>query len=412
MMLVVLLFMTAASVSYFAGALHLAFMISATGLVIVLAWQAGVFVAYSRGRDPSSDLDTTLETYRARQRRLFRQLNDVREAASALPDAIVLLDEGGEVRWFNSAAMRLLGVNRGHLGTPLSDAFPESEFGEWLKTSAEEAHADMAAPVDSSLHLGLTLMSFGARRKLVLGRDISALSHLEKVRRDFVSNVSHELRTPLTVIYGYLELLEPDDVPEMAPILVEMRMQSQRMRQIVEDLLTLSRLEAGEALPEEDVDMLPVLEALRSEAEALSRGRHHISVDAGTSAHLRGSKHHLHSAFSNIVSNAARYTPSGGHITISWRKAPNGEAIFSVQDSGIGIGAEQINRLTERFYRVSSSRSRDSGGTGLGLSIVKHVLNLHQGRLVIESEPGRGSTFSCVMDSSRVLSSDEGSANR
>ncbi|MEO8748243.1 MAG: ATP-binding protein, partial [Rhodanobacter sp.] len=232
---------------------------------------------------------------------------------------------------------------------------------------------------------------------------------LEQVRRDFVANVSHELRTPLTVIHGYLELLDPADVPALAPVLGEMRLQSQRMRQIVEDLLTLSRLETGEALADEEVDMVPLLETLRREAEALSRGRHAITVDAHSHARLRGSIHHLHSAFSNLVSNAVRYTPSGGQIVIGWRKAADGTATFSVQDSGLGISEDHLIRLTERFYRVSSSRSRESGGTGLGLSIVKHVLNLHQGHLVIESEPGKGSTFSCVLDLSRVLPPEDDS---
>lgn len=400
-----LICLMAASIFFVAGAATLAFLTAVAGLVIVLVWLAGRLFVSTRRRSSLSGRDATLETYRARQRRLFRQLSDVRDAAGTLPDAIVLLDTQGEVRWFNTAATRLLGLNSAHIGCSLADSFADTELGAWLKTTKEESHADMVAPADASLHLGLTLMPFGTHQQLVLGRDISRLSRLEKVRRDFVSNVSHELRTPLTVIYGYLELLDPEDVPDLAPMLVEMRMQSQRMRQIVEDLLTLSRLETGEALPDEDIDMLPVLEALRLEAEALSRGRHHISVEAGTTAHLRGSKHHLHSAFSNLVSNAARYTPSGGEIVIRWRKAPNGDAIFSVHDSGLGISSDQLSRLTERFYRVSSSRSRDSGGTGLGLSIVKHVLNLHQGRLVIESELGRGSTFSCVMDASRVLTS-------
>jgi two-component system phosphate regulon sensor histidine kinase PhoR len=201
-------------------------------------------------------------------------------------------------------------------------------------------------------------------------------------------------------------------VPELTPVLGEMRMQSQRMRQIVEDLLTLSRLETGDPLPDEEVAMVPLLETLRREAVALSGGRHAVRVDAASEARLRGSIHHLHSAFSNLVSNAVRYTPSGGEIIIGWRQTDDGGAIFSVRDSGLGISAEHLARLTERFYRVSSSRSRESGGTGLGLSIVKHVLNLHQARLVIDSEPGRGSTFSCVMEASRVLPPEGGGIDR
>ena len=340
---------------------------------------------------------------RQRRHRVITQLRDVRDATNALPDAVVLLDHQGRVRWFNTAATRLLGLRERNAASPLAEQVAGSELGAWLQTGMTESAVDLPAPVDPLLRLSLTIMPFGAHLRLLLARDISTLSRLEQVRRDFVANVSHELRTPLTVIHGYLELLDPGEVPELAPVLGEMRMQSQRMRQIVEDLLTLSRLETGEALADEDVAMLPLLETLRREAEALSRGRHHIRIDAETQARLRGSIHHLHSAFSNLVSNAVRYTPSGGEIVIGWRQTANGGATFAVRDSGMGISAEHLPRLTERFYRVSSSRSRESGGTGLGLSIVKHVLNLHQGRLVIESEPGHGSTFSCVMDASRVL---------
>jgi len=377
-----------------------AFCVALGGPVIVLLWQLSE--ARTRAREPHQARLRSCPQ-RTRQRRLLAQLRDVRDAASSLPDAIVLLDRTGNVRWRNAAANRLLGLRKRHPDGPLAEQLDGSELGAWLLTDLHQPATDMPAPADASLRLAVTIMPFGSQLRLLLARDISTLSRLEQVRRDFVANVSHELRTPLTVIHGYLELLDPADMPELAPVLSEMRLQSQRMRQIVEDLLTLSRLETREALPDEEVDMVPLLETLRREAEALSRGRHDITVDAGSQARLRGSIHHLHSAFSNLVSNAVRYTPSGGQIVIGWRQTADGAATFSVRDSGLGISTEHLSRLTERFYRVSSSRSRESGGTGLGLSIVKHVLNLHQGRLVIESEPGRGSTFSCVMDASRVL---------
>jgi two-component system phosphate regulon sensor histidine kinase PhoR len=217
-----------------------------------------------------------------------------------------------------------------------------------------------------------------------------------------VANVSHELRTPLTVIHGYLELLDPEDVPALAPVLDEMRAQSQRMRQIVEDLLALSRLEMERRLPEERVAMQPLLLTLRHEAEALSQGRHRITLEDEAHCDLLGSAKDLHSAFGNLVSNAVRYTPDDGAVTIRWRRTAAG-AEYSVADTGYGIPAEHLSRLTERFYRVSSSRSRGSGGTGLGLSIVKHVLNLHGAELRIESEAGVGSTFTCVFDRSYLL---------
>jgi two-component system phosphate regulon sensor histidine kinase PhoR len=183
-----------------------------------------------------------------------------------------------------------------------------------------------------------------------------------------------------------------------------MRTQSQRMRQIVEDLLELSRLEMQQHIPEERVEMAPLLESLRREAEALSHGKHRVTVEDEGHVDLLGSPKDLHSAFSNLVSNAVRYTPEGGGITIHWRRTPTG-AEYSVKDTGYGIPVDHLSRLTERFYRVSSSRSRATGGTGLGLSIVKHVLNLHDAELRIESEPGEGSTFTCVFDKARLLES-------
>jgi two-component system phosphate regulon sensor histidine kinase PhoR len=231
---------------------------------------------------------------------------------------------------------------------------------------------------------------------------VSKLMRLEHMRRDFVANVSHELRTPLTVVHGYLDMMDPTDQPEWAPILHEMRRQSQRMTQLVEDLLTLSRLEAQDALNDESVAMAPLLVSLGREAEALSQQRHTITVDDEARVDLWGSQRELHSAFSNLVSNAVRYTPDGGSIHIRFVRDPDGGATLSVQDSGYGIPAAHLPRITERFYRVSTSRSRESGGTGLGLAIAKHVLSLHQARLDITSEVGRGSCFSCHFPPERV----------
>jgi two-component system phosphate regulon sensor histidine kinase PhoR len=338
-----------------------------------------------------------------RARRFAGQLRNLRAAGDALPDALVLRDGDDRVRWFNRAAERLLGLQRGRdRGVVLSDHLRGSELGAWLHDGAHDSAPDVPAPAAPQIHLHATLLPFGGRHSLLLARDISHLTRLEQVRRDFVANVSHELRTPLTVIHGYLELLDPDDVPALAPVLAEMRTQSQRMRQIVEDLLTLSRLETQQHMPEERLTMTPLLTTLRQEAEALSQGRHHITLQDEADADLIGSTRDLHSAFSNLVSNAVRYTPDGGDIAIRWRRTPTG-AEFSVRDTGHGIPARHLPRLTERFYRVSSSRSRETGGTGLGLSIVKHVLNLHQARLAIDSEPGQGSVFTCMFDTARVI---------
>jgi two-component system phosphate regulon sensor histidine kinase PhoR len=338
-----------------------------------------------------------------RTRRLAITLRDLRDAADSLPDAIVLLDEAWRVRWFNRAAETLLGLRRGEdRGVVLSDRLHGSEMAGWLRAGARVPLHDVPAPGRPGDHLDVSMQPFGRRQRMLLARDISPLTRLEQIRRDFVANVSHELRTPLTVIHGYLELLDPEDVPELAPVLGEMRAQSKRMGQIVEDLLTLSRLETQENIIDERVPMAPLLATLRKEAEALSQGRHRIALEASADLDLLGSPKDLHSALSNLVSNAVRYTPSGGSITIRWERTPGG-ATYAVSDTGYGIPASHLARLTERFYRVSSSRSRETGGTGLGLSIVKHVLNLHQARLSVESTPGRGSTFACHFGPERLL---------
>ncbi len=343
------------------------------------------------------------DRFMTRTRRIASSLRDLRSAAGNLPDAVVLLDNEQHVRWFNHAAEDLLGLRRPQdRGADLHERLSNSDLAGWLQDGAREPLNDIVAPGRPDRHLNVTLLPFGRRQRLLLARDISDLTRLEQVRRDFVANVSHELRTPLTVIHGYLELLDPEDVPELAPVLGEMRAQSKRMGQIVEDLLTLSRLETQEHVTDERVAMAPLLATLRKEAEALSQGRHKIVLESTAEADLLGSPKDLHSALSNLVSNAVRYTPAGGTITIRWQRSPQG-AVYSVSDTGFGIPASHLSRLTERFYRVSSSRSRDSGGTGLGLSIVKHVLNLHQARLQIESTPGQGSTFSCHFGRERLL---------
>jgi two-component system phosphate regulon sensor histidine kinase PhoR len=343
------------------------------------------------------------DRFMTRSRRLASSLRDLRNAAGQLPDAVVLLDRQQQIRWFNHAAENLLGLRRpDDRGASLQQRLVGSELAGWLRDGAREPLADATAPGRADSQLNVSLLPFGDHEQLLLAHDISHQNRLEQVRRDFVANVSHELRTPLTVIHGYLELLDPEDVPELAPVLGEMRIQSKRMGQIVEDLLTLSRLETQHEVADERVPMAALLATVRKEAEALSQGRHRIMLESTAEADLLGSPKDLHSALSNLASNAVRYTPAGGSITIRWQRVPDG-AVYSVSDTGFGIPASHLARLTERFYRVSSSRSRESGGTGLGLSIVKHVLNLHQAQLKIESAPGVGSTFSCHFGPARLL---------
>jgi two-component system phosphate regulon sensor histidine kinase PhoR len=226
------------------------------------------------------------------------------------------------------------------------------------------------------------------------------------MRRDFIANVSHELRTPLTVVGGFIETLSdmegavPDSIRSYFDMMQD---QTTRMRRLIEDLLTLSHIESNTQPPEDRlIEMLSLVNMLHNDAKALSNGKHKISVEIDERLNLTGAVDELLSALGNLVSNAVRYTPEGGEIRISWQRR-NKQAVFSVTDNGIGIEQQHIDRLTERFYRVDRSRSRETGGTGLGLSIVKHILTRHQARLEIKSTPGKGSTFSAIFPESRVI---------
>jgi two-component system phosphate regulon sensor histidine kinase PhoR len=361
-----------------------------------------------RGRGAWDEIDRLLargqRDLRARKQRLLGMLRAYRALADALPDAVIVVERDSQrIAWFNGAATRLLGLRHpGDIDAPLGERLQPMPVARWLASGRmAEPLGDVPSPLDPSVRLSLRLVPYSEDLWLLIVRDVSRLTRLEEMRRDFVANVSHELRTPLTVVHGYLEMLDPAEHPDWAPMLAEMQRQSQRMTQLVEDLLALSRLESRDSLDEEQVPMASMLATLRREAEALSQGRHLVEVADAAGVDLWGSVRELHSAFSNLVSNAVRYTPAGGTIRIGFRREGAG-AVLSVADSGYGIPAAHLPRLTERFYRVSTSRSRESGGTGLGLAIVKHVLGLHQARLSIESEVGRGSTFACVFGAERV----------
>ncbi|HVT32023.1 MAG TPA: phosphate regulon sensor histidine kinase PhoR [Rhodanobacteraceae bacterium] len=383
-----------------------------------LAWCACNLARFGRwlesGRrrpDRSSGLWSDLQELVARRRhaafagkrQLVGLLRAFRDAAAALPDAVVALDGEHRIQWFNAAARTLLGLAYPQdIGGHVTNLLRAPRIIEWLRGGGLDPLSDVPSPGNENVRLNLKLIRYADDRRLLIARDVSQLMRLEQVRRDFVANVSHELRTPLTVVHGYLDLIEPAEMQEYEPILRELRDQSRRMMQIVEDLLMLSRLEAQNAIPSERVGMRALLEALRREAVALSMGRHAITIECRGTHDLRGSLKDLHSAFSNLVSNAVRYTPPDGRITLRWESDASGGRL-SVTDTGQGIPAQHLPRLTERFYRVSTSRSRETGGTGLGLSIVKHVLQLHQARLEIASELGVGSTFTCVFGPERLL---------
>ncbi|MBS0215580.1 MAG: phosphate regulon sensor histidine kinase PhoR [Proteobacteria bacterium] len=342
---------------------------------------------------------------RTRKKRLLAMLRTYRAAAATLPDAVVVLRRNSQrTLWFNKAATTLLGLKYPEdIDRPIGERLQSLPLSRWLAAgrNAEPMH-DAASPVDPNLRLNLRLIPYSDEYWLLIARDVSKLLHLEQMRRDFVANVSHELRTPLTVLHGYLDMLDDNSDDETSRMFAEMRQQSQRMAQLVEDLLTLSRLESQERIADDHVAMPLMLAVLRREADALSQGRHAITIEDSADVDLWGSNKELHSAFSNLIGNAIRYTPAGGRIDVRFAREGDG-AVLEVTDSGYGIPAAHIPRITERFYRVSTSRSRETGGTGLGLSIAKHVLNHHDARLDIHSEVGKGSTFSCHFGKERVV---------
>ncbi len=347
------------------------------------------------------------QSHKKRKKKLASLLNRFQESTAAMPDATVVLDAEGRIEWFNRAAARLLGLRQPQdRGQRILNLLRSPEFSAYLNGGDYQTPLVMPAPERPDLTLSVHVVPYGNRQRLLIARDITRLQQLERVRRDFVTNVSHELRTPLTVVHGYLEALEDDPHcrAHWGRALEAMRQQTQRMRDIVEDLLLLSRLETAQ--PQDDprpVAVPALLRDLLEAARSLSGEQgHRITLESDPDLHLRGNAKELYSAFSNLVFNAVKYTPPGGEIHIRWRRHEHG-ACFQVQDTGIGIPAHEIPRITERFYRVDVARSRDSGGTGLGLAIVKHVLARHNARLVIDSRPGRGSTFTCLFPAERIV---------
>ncbi len=368
--------------------------------------------------------------------RLLENEERFRRTISALPEGIVLIDATLQIDWCNPVAEQHLGISlRADQGLRITNLVRDPEFVGYLTSARFDAPLVFQPIARPSLALEARIVEFEATRSILITRDITQRERVDAVRRDFIANVSHELRTPLTVVNGFLETLidAQDDSDERraaasssrAPAgggraatagatisgatrqhhLQLMHEQAQRMHRLVEDLLTLSRLESRETpVSDEVVDVRQLVREVADEARALSLGRHQIDVDL-TPGFVLGSREELRSAFANIVSNAVRYTPEGGTILLAWREDANGGR-FEVTDTGIGVAPEHIARLTERFYRVDKSRSRETGGTGLGLAIVKHVLLRHEGHLDVQSEIGKGSTFTAVLPAARMIAHD------
>jgi two-component system phosphate regulon sensor histidine kinase PhoR len=341
------------------------------------------------------------------QNQLSSALGRFRHAASALPDGVVVLNADNEIEWCNPPAEKKLGLDlKQDENQPISYLVRHSDFVQYLQAQEYAEPIKLKSWRNAELTLEIQLIPFGTKQKLLICRDVTQLEKIEAMRRDFIANVSHELRTPLTVVGGFVEtLLDMEGaVPESTRSYFNMMLeQTTRMRHLIDDLLTLSHIESNAQAPEDSlIEMSSLLNMIINDAKSLSHGKHVISADIDTQLNLIGAMGELQSALSNLISNAIRYTPEGGAINISWARR-NNEAVFSVSDNGIGIEQNHIDRLTERFYRVDRSRSRETGGTGLGLSIVKHILTRHQAKLEISSELGVGSTFSEVFPAARVV---------
>ena len=338
-----------------------------------------------------------------REQGLAEALTHMRRAVQALPDGVVLLDRANRIEWCNRRAEAQLQLDgKADLGQNIGNLVREPEFVMYLESGGERA----VRIAREATALSLQLIEFGQAQKLLVVRDVTQAERVETMRRDFVANVSHELRTPLTVLVGFLETLQNLrlDPQRQRDYLVMMQEQSARMQRIIDDLLTLSALDAAPpASSETRIAVRPMIERLKRDAEGLSAGRHTIAISVEGESDLLGVESELASAFGNLVSNAIRYTPAGGAVTLAWREGRDG-ARFSVEDTGIGIEADHLPRLAERFYRVDRSRSRDTGGTGLGLAIAKRALARHDAALEIESQPGKGSRFSARFPARRLTS--------
>jgi len=356
-------------------------------------------------------LNQLVKRLRKKQEQLSQSLHYMEQATSALPEGVIILDGSDRIEWCNPLAQKHFGLDIRHdLGQQITYLARQPEFVQYLDIGQFTEPLLLRGPRQDDLVLSIKVIAYGGDKKLMISRDVTHLERQDTMRRDFVANVSHELRTPLTVVNGFVETLldmEDRDCDMAKRGLQLMGEQTERMTRLVDDLLTLSKLESDNTAHKEELVAIPaLLETVLEEGRRLSKGQHALELELGSRCGLEANMGELHSAFGNLVSNAIRYTPEGGRIVLRWEER-EGEPVFSVQDSGIGIAPQHIPRLTERFYRVDRSRSRETGGTGLGLAIVKHVINRHQARLEISSEEGVGSRFEIVFPAQRRIESGE-----
>lgn len=358
--------------------------------------------------DAFSKVDRIVMDARAQIHTLEARHNRFIQGFQASPNGVVMLDDDLHIEWCNASAENFFGISfRKDNQQNISYLVRNPDFVNYLALRRfEQPIVIQRMGFAHELTIAIQVFPFGDDQLLLLAQDVTDLQKTEAMRRDFVANVSHEIRTPLTVLIGFLETMQSIDLaPDQRNRYIGLMMtQSSRMKSLVEDLLTLANLEANSSFaPMQEFDVVAEMSALKVDAEALSAGRHRIVFDVMTNTAIYGERRELHSAFSNLISNAIRYTPEGGQITVCWNLSPSRHGIFSVTDTGPGIEAVHLPRLTERFYRVDGSRSRDTGGTGLGLAIVKHIATRHNAQLLISSVVGEGSTFKLRFAPERIL---------
>jgi two-component system, OmpR family, phosphate regulon sensor histidine kinase PhoR len=355
-----------------------------------------------------SQLYKMVKRHNQTKQELADELRHIEQATAALPEGVAILNDVNRIEWCNPLAEQHFGLNAERdIMQDITYLVRQPEFIEYLHESNFSDPLVMRPARHDDIVLSIKFIPYGGNKRLLISRDITQFERIEAMRRDFVANVSHELRTPLTVVSGFVENLQ--DMPDLSQdsarrALHLMAEQTRRMDNLVADLLTLSRLENEQSpLHEEAVDMNELLNEVYRDGELLSGAQHPLRMEIASAANnLLGNRDELRSAFGNLLSNAIRYTPEGGAILLRWFER-GGQPVFSVQDSGIGIAVQHIPRLTERFYRVDRSRSRETGGTGLGLAIVKHIAMRHQAKLEVLSEEGKGSTFSLVFPNRRKV---------
>ena len=354
-------------------------------------------------------LDRLVRKHRNKQKRLNERIRRFRDGAEAIPDGGVVLGSDLTIQWSNKRAARFLGVRwPGDHGQRIDNLVRSPEFAQYLDKGDFENPFVLASPVNTDIQLELRFMDYGKGHLLLLARDVSKVHRVEEMRRDFVANVSHELKTPLTVMRGYVEMIQADGsglAPHWQQAVDVIEGQVSRMDRLVEQLLVLSRVEVNtEDEIKQALNVPEILQQLLKDAHWLNQAKkHNISADIADGLGILGIDTEIKSAFANLLSNAIAYTQEGGEISVSWQRYGT-KAKFSVKDNGPGIRPEDVNRLTERFYRIDKSRSRNTGGSGLGLAIVKHVLHHHNAELVINSRWQQGSEFSIIFDGKSTLS--------